>query len=105
MVRAADIERCGQVLAEAAASPARVIVFGSYARGTADADSDLDFLVIEQHVHDRTGEAVRLRRALPPLGVPVDVLVMSEEHAAKRAQVKGSTVARALTEGRVLARA
>lgn len=104
MVRAVDIERCGHVLAEAAASPARVIVFGSYARGTADADSDLDFLVIEQHVDDRTGEAVRLRRALPPLGVPVDVLVMSEEHAAKRAQVKGSTVARALTEGRVLAR-
>lgn len=103
VVTTADIERCGRVLADAAASPARVIVFGSHARGTAGSESDLDFLVIERRVTSRTQEAVRLRKALPPLGVPIDVLVMSEEHAARRAQVKGSTVARALTEGRVLA--
>jgi hypothetical protein len=35
--------------------------------------------------------------------VPVDVLVMSEAQAAERARVKGSTVARALAEGRVVA--
>ena len=102
MVTAADIERCGRVLAEHAASPARVVLFGSYARGTADRDSDLDFLVIQEHVEGRVGEAVRLRSVLPQLGVPVDVLVMTEAQAARRAQVKGSTVARALAEGRVL---
>jgi len=103
VVTTADIERCGRVLAQAASSPARVIIFGSYARGSANSDSDVDFLVIEERVDSRTREAVRLREALPPLGVPIDVLVMSEEHAVKRAQVKGSTVARALAEGRVLA--
>ncbi|MBA3572751.1 MAG: nucleotidyltransferase domain-containing protein [Pyrinomonadaceae bacterium] len=30
-----------------AAKPARVVLFGSYARGAATEDSDMDFLVIE----------------------------------------------------------
>jgi uncharacterized protein len=50
-------------LMDAAQSPSRVILFGSHARGDADADSDLDFLVIERDVTDRFGEMVRLRRA------------------------------------------
>ena len=36
-----------------AASPERVVLFGSYARGDAGADSDLDFLVVEHQVTDR----------------------------------------------------
>jgi predicted nucleotidyltransferase len=103
VVSSRDIERCGRILAQAAQAPARVILFGSYARGGAERDSDLDFLVIEREVEHRTREAARLRAALPPLGVPVDVLVMSEAQAAERARVKGSTVARALAEGRVVA--
>ncbi len=98
-----QIEQAGRLLVQAAASPARVLVFGSYGRGDANDDSDLDFLVIEREVASRAAEAVRLRDVLPPLGVPVDVLVMSEEHAARRAQVAGSTVATALAEGRVIA--
>jgi len=34
-------------LIAAASSPARVILFGSYARGTADEGSDLDLMVFE----------------------------------------------------------
>ena len=64
MLAMSVIERAGRVLAEAAQSPARVILFGSSARGNADANSDLDFLVIERTVDDRIAEAVRLRRAL-----------------------------------------
>lgn len=92
------------MLADAAASRARVIVFGSYARGTADAGSDLDFLVIEEQVHSRAAESARLRDALPRLGVPVDVIVVSEAQAEARSHVKGSAVATALAEGRVVAR-
>jgi predicted nucleotidyltransferase len=42
MPDASIIEREGRALAEAAQSPARVILFGSGARGDADAGSDLD---------------------------------------------------------------
>ncbi len=80
-----------------------MIVLGSYERGTASTASDLDFLVIEEHVDSRAAESVRLREALPALDIPVDVLVISEEHAQRRAQIKGTTVPTALAEGRVVA--
>ena len=66
------IERAGRALLDAAASPARVILFGSYARGDARDGSDLDFLVIESEVNDRAAESVRLRRALRGFGAPVE---------------------------------
>jgi uncharacterized protein len=96
------IEQAARRLAAATPSPARIVLFGSHARGDAGPDSDLDFLVIEREVQDRHGEMVRLGREVRSLGVPIDVVVVSEEYAAKWAKVKGSTVHAALTEGREL---
>jgi|ERR1035438_1982994 predicted nucleotidyltransferase len=97
------IELAGRRLADAAASPARVILFGSAARGELTRDSDLDFLVIEQEVENRVAEAVRLRDAVGRIGWPVDVIVMDEDLAARRAKVRGTMVHHALREGRVVA--
>jgi uncharacterized protein len=96
------IEDAGRRLAAAARSPARVVLFGSRARGDARADSDLDFLVIEKELGSKLDEMVRLRDALPPLGVPVDVVVVSEDEVARRERVPSTLVRRALREGRVL---
>jgi predicted nucleotidyltransferase len=88
----------------AAAPDARVILFGSYAHGTdVDPLSDIDLLVIEPEVRDATKESIRLRRKLRGLGVPVDVVVINEEKARRRAAVPGTMIERALREGRVLA--
>ena len=103
VVPADVIEHAGRILADAAASPAKVLVFGSHARGDAGDASDLDFLVIERDVANRAEEMVRLRDALPSLGVPVDVIVVSQEQADKWARVKGTLVRTALDEGRVVA--
>jgi predicted nucleotidyltransferase len=81
MVPAEMIERAGRILADAAVSPVKVLVFGSHARGEAADGSDLDFLVIEREVANRAAEMVRLRDALPALGVPVDVIVVTEAQA------------------------
>lgn len=102
MVSDAVIMDAGRRLAAAACSPARVLLFGSRARGDAHESSDLDFLVIEQHVDSKLREMVRLRDALPPLAVPVDVVVVSEEEVARRETVPSTLVHRALREGRVL---
>lgn len=96
------IEQAGRKLAAAARTPARVVLFGSHARGDAGPDSDLDFLVIEREVVDRHGEMVRLGREVRSLGVPVDIVVVSEAYVAEWADVEGSMVHAALTEGRVL---
>jgi uncharacterized protein len=87
----------------AAAPQARVILFGSYARGDAGPRSDLDFLVVEPSVDDPAEESVRLRRALRGLGLVADVVVVSKQEADDWRDVRGSLVHAALAEGRVLA--
>jgi uncharacterized protein len=99
-----SIDLAGRRLVEAVGPSARVILFGSAARGELTRDSDLDFLVIEREVENRITEAVRLRDAVGRIGRPVDVIVMDEELANRRAKVRGTMVHHALREGRVIAR-
>lgn len=80
-----------------------MILFGSHARGTAAARSDVDILVIEPEVENAALESVRLMRELRDLRLPVEVVVVSEREAAEWRAVRGSLVHAAVTEGRVLA--
>lgn len=91
-----------QRIAAAASNPARVIVFGSYARGDADEDSDLDLLVVENEIVDHTGEYLRLREAVGSLGVGVDLLLLSELEFDKRRHWWSTPVYWAEREGKVL---
>jgi predicted nucleotidyltransferase len=84
-----------------AAPGAKVIVFGSVARGQADSGSDLDLLVVEPHVENAYEEMLRLGEVLRPLKVPVDVLVVSEEKFAYWRDTPNTIFYRALKEGRV----
>ena len=59
--------------------------------------------MIESSVEDRIGEAVWLRRALGDIGVPVDIVVLDEALAARRAKVPGTMVHNALRDGRIVA--
>jgi predicted nucleotidyltransferase len=95
-----DIERAAHILAEAAGSPVRVILFGSHARGEARAGSDLDFVVIEPHVPDQHAEMVRRRSALRGYRRPIDVLVYSEAQVEEWCEAPGTALHAALTEGR-----
>ena len=85
-----------------AAKPSKIILFGSYARGDATEDSDLDLMVIEQEVANKFDEMVRLRNVMGDMGVGVDLLVYSDGEASRRSQVPGTVLYRALKEGRVI---
>jgi len=98
----AQLREAGRRLAQAAPH-ARVILFGSHARGTAGERSDVDILVIEPEVANTALESVRLMRELRDLRLPVEVVVVSEREAADWRDVRGSLVHVAVTEGRVLA--
>jgi predicted nucleotidyltransferase len=101
MVTRDKIDAAVRILAEAA-NPARIVLFGSHARGDAGEDSDIDLLVIEPEVEDRTREMVRLRRLLRPLRIPVDILVYSAEEVARWGEQPGTALYWALREGRVV---
>lgn len=85
-----------------AAHPRRIILFGSYARGEQTPDSDLDLLVIVGRVADPVLERVRLRRALAPIRMPIDVLVYSQDDVQVRGGWLGTALYDALREGEEL---
>jgi predicted nucleotidyltransferase len=96
------IAEAGRRLAEAAPD-AQVILFGSHARGNPRPGSDLDLLVVEPELSSRPDEFVRLREALGAMGVPIDLIVVSAEHAQRWGSVQGTLMHEALRDGRVLA--
>jgi predicted nucleotidyltransferase len=82
------------------ASPERIILFGSAARGTAGPDSDLDFLVVKAGVPHRRRLAQEIYSRLVGLEVPVDVLVVTPEDVETFRDRVGTIIAPALREGR-----
>ena len=86
----------------AAANPSKVILFGSYARGDATEDSDLDLMVIERELPNKFDEMVRLRIEVGDIPVGVDLLVYSDDEASARSQVPGTVLYWAYKEGRVM---
>ncbi|MCK4625765.1 MAG: nucleotidyltransferase domain-containing protein [Phycisphaerae bacterium] len=105
MIDEQTIMKAVNLLLDAAPPGSKVILFGSYARGQADARSDLDFLVVEPEVKKRLAEMVRLRQALQPLLgsflIPVDVLVVSEEKFDYWRDTPNTVYYSALKEGKV----
>jgi uncharacterized protein len=101
MISEETIQRAVELL-RGAASPSRIILFGSYARGDARENSDLDFLVIQPVVTARRREMVRLSDVLRPLRVPADVLVASERVFEEWRNVPGTVLYEANKEGKVV---
>jgi len=95
------IRQAVDLLLRAAPAGSKVILFGSYARGQADPESDLDFVVVEPVVNDAFGEMVRLREVLRPLRIAVDVLVVSAKTFEEWRDTPNTVIYEAAREGKV----
>ncbi len=82
--------------------PERVILFGSWARGEAGPDSDMDLLVVLPFEGERYRIALKLLVALADLPVPKDVVVLSPQEWVRKQDVPGSLAYPAAREGVVL---
>ena len=80
----------------------KIILFGSYARGDANDESDVDLMVVEKHVRSKVKEIVRLRKLLRPLRLPIDVMVVSEQEVKDWGALPGTALYWAIKEGEVL---
>ncbi len=86
----------------AVSEPERIVLFGSYARGDARADSDLDVLVIKDEGASTQAETARIYEALAGIAVPIDVVVVRTAYVQRYGDLVGTIVRPALCEGVVL---
>ena len=80
----------------------RLILYGSRAQGSATAESDFDFLVIEKDPVSKRDEMRRLRQSLSDLEYLVDVWVMGEAEFEETRNVIGGLAYPAHKYGLVL---
>lgn len=83
-------------------APEQIILFGSYARGGAGPDSDVDLLVVMRGAGTRRQQAAAIHAALAGVGLPKDVVVVTPEDMERFHDVVGTIIYPALREGRVL---
>jgi predicted nucleotidyltransferase len=82
--------------------PQRVLLFGSSVRGEFNTDSDLDVLVIVQGPVHRRQLAQKIDHNLHGVGLPVDIVVATEEDIVQYGDKFGTILRPALREGQVL---
>lgn len=84
------------------ASPDKIILFGSAAKGKMTRDSDIDLLIVEAGPFDRREEYVRIRRSLRGMGHPFDILFISADWFEASKNVIGGIAYPANKYGRVI---
>ncbi len=82
--------------------PEKIILFGSHARGTATADSDVDLLVVMPVRGSRLEKTIEIRVAVHDIRVPKDIVVSTPEDVAWRKDIIGTLERPVIREGKVL---
>ncbi|MBC7228098.1 MAG: nucleotidyltransferase domain-containing protein [Thermoflexales bacterium] len=81
--------------------PRRVILFGSYAYGAPDLDSDVDLLIEMETPLRGVEQAVAIRQAVD-FPFPTDLLVRTPQQIAERVQMGDPFFLEILSQGKVL---
>lgn len=82
--------------------PEKIILFGSWARGEAREDSDLDLLVVLSKVEHTRRAAIQIGNSLSNLPISKDIIVATPREIEKYGKTVGNILLPALTEGKVI---
>ncbi|MDE0502924.1 MAG: nucleotidyltransferase domain-containing protein [Candidatus Poribacteria bacterium] len=104
MINPSDDKICQEIVRHIreVASPRKIVLFGSRARGDGDEDSDFDLLVVKDEVKSRPEEAHQINVALLALPIFADVLVRSAEEDRKYQHIRVGFQKRLMEDGVVL---
>jgi uncharacterized protein len=87
----------------ASLQPEKIFLFGSYAYGEPNDDSDIDLLVIIPQSNEPSYRRARqAHKALRGIGISKDILVMTRAEVDRKASLPNSLVAQVLCQGKVL---
>ena len=79
-----------------------LLLFGSYARGDAHPQSDVDLLVVFSECADKRKTAVDIRRALADLPGGKDIIVATPQELERQRDWVGAVLRSAQREGKIL---
>lgn len=84
--------------------PVKVILFGSYANGFPDEDSDIDLLIIKQTDDRPIDRRVAIRKIVSSRDrkIPFDALVLTPEEIKQRLEIGDQFIKEILECGKVL---
>jgi predicted nucleotidyltransferase len=80
----------------------KIILFGSQARKTSDAKSDVDLIVISKDFNDRFEMTRNIRKKLGGLEFAFDIIVMTSEEFESDREIPGTIARYASKEGKIL---
>jgi predicted nucleotidyltransferase len=100
MVAANKIDAFAREVAEKF-RPQKIVLFGSYAHGHPNEDSDVDLLVIMEHKGKSSAQALAIRKAVRR-SFPLDLIVKTPRETKARLKQQDVFITSALTEGRTL---
>ena len=83
-------------------NPEKIILFGSYASGTAAENSDIDIFVIKDSELPRPQRTMQLRRMLLGSQIPMDLIVYTPGEVDKEKDEKYSFVYEVLNSGKTV---
>jgi predicted nucleotidyltransferase len=85
----------------ACSSPRRIVLFGSYARGDAGEESDVDLLVLFDALDGRREIVARLYEAVNGMQLPKDIVVSTVDEFERYKSV-ANTIHRVAADGGVI---
>ncbi len=82
--------------------PDKIILFGSYAYGIPNEDSDLDLLIIKDSDEPRPDRSVQIRKMLFGSMIPMDIIVFTNNEIRESLSKKYTFIYHAITKGKTL---
>lgn len=84
--------------------PEKIILFGSYAYGNPDSDSDLDLLIIKKTPERFFDRLIHVRKIVsdPKRSIPFEPIVLTPDELEERLAIGDQFIRKIFTKGKVL---